>query len=290
MKVLLIGATGMLGREMVQQFQKINWDITTIAQSKCDITMDIVKDFDKLVDIITFNSYEIVINTAAMINLADCEQNPDQAYLLNTRIPGLLSKVCQRKGAYYIQISTDHYYTGDLNLPHKEKDDTFLVNEYAKTKYFGEILTRQYSNSLVIRTNIVGFKGIKEKPTFIEWVIETLTEEKEIIGFTDFYTSSIDVESFTVILIQLILKNVTGTINIASSEVISKYEFIIQIARKLNKEYLVKPGSLKGFSEEVERADSLGLCIEKLTHLIGKEYVPSAEQVIRNLMNRYKEM
>jgi len=279
----------MLGKMLVYVLNKKNQKVVTVARTKADLQVDLLEDVEKLATFIRKEQPDVVINTTAIINLLECENNPEQAYLINSRLPAILADVCDKLNIYYIQISTDHYYVGDNNNVHNEDDSVQLLNEYARTKYLGEVLTNFYKKTLIVRTNIVGFKGQEGKPTFIEWILSSLEENKKIHAFTDFYTSSIDVERFSEILYELILKQTTGVVNIAASDVVSKYEFITKIAEKLGKDHLVYKDTLQNLTQEVKRANSLGLDIQKLTNLIGKDKIPSSNEVIDWVLKRYKE-
>lgn len=288
MKFLIIGANGMLGKMLVHKLKEKKHHVITAARNNADIQIDLLKDMNEIVASINKEQPDVVINTAAIINLLECESNPERAYLINGRFPALVAEVCDRLGIYFVQISTDHYYTGDVDKVHSEDNQIQLLNEYARTKYIGEILTNLYKNTLIVRTNIVGFKKKKDNPTFIEWVLSSLEENKNISGFVDFYTSSIDVEHFSGILYELILKKITGTVNIGTSNVVSKYCFILEIAKRLGKEHLVDKNTLQNLKQKVNRADSLGLDIQKLSKIIGVSKIPSSDEVIDWILEQYK--
>ena len=264
------------------------FEVITVARSYSQYNIDLTLNAEKIIDIIQSEQPDIVINSAALINLQACENNPGQAYLLNARLPGIIAETCRKVGCFFIQISTDHYYVNDDKKRHSEIDNVVLVNEYARTKYAGESFALTYENSLIIRTNIVGFRNKQNEPTFVEWVIQSLNRGNKINGFKDFYTSSIDVYHFSNILMELIEKRITGIVNIASTNVLSKYEFIYEFASLLNKKSFVKSGEISQL-KGVKRANSLGLDVAKLKNIISKQEVPSSQEVIQKLVEKYRE-
>ncbi|USK69967.1 dTDP-4-dehydrorhamnose reductase family protein [Peribacillus asahii] len=288
MKVLLTGATGMLGQALYEAFMRENVEVITVARSNSHYNIDLIVNSEKIIDVIQTESPDIVINSAALINLQACEDNPKEAYFINAKLPGILTEACREVGCFFVQISTDHYYMNDSKKKHSEKDPVLLVNEYARTKYEGERFALTYANSLIVRTNIVGFRNKKNTPTFIEWIIDSLNSGKKIYGFEDFYTSSIDVYHFSDILIELIEKRITGILNIASTNVLSKYEFISELASVLNKESFVKKGNLNQF-KGIKRANSLGLDVTKLKTILGNQEIPSSQEVIHKVVEKYRE-
>ncbi|MBK3494837.1 sugar nucleotide-binding protein [Viridibacillus sp. YIM B01967] len=288
MEIFLIGSNGMLGQAIHNIFKDKGINIITISRSNSDYDIDLMYESDMLMTFIEKKKPNIVINTVAMINLLECENNPENAYLLNGRLPGQIANACRKANSYFIQISTDHFYINDYKFQHSEEDPIYLLNEYARTKFIGETLSLTYRNTLVIRTNIVGFRNKENSPTFAEWVFSTLEKNEKINAFEDFYTSSIDVYHFSYILLELIEKRITGIVNLAAKDVLSKYEFIVAIATRFEKEYLVEKGSLK-VMKGIDRANSLGLNVNKLEEILTDNVVPTSNEVIESLCEKYKE-
>lgn len=288
MKVLLIGSTGMLGQSLLKKLQSNNLTVITSSRNNSDYDIDFLIDSDKIKDIIMKEKPEIIINAAALVNLKYCESHPGEAYKINSRLPALIAEACMKTKSYFVQISTDHYYSSDKNMVHDEDHEVNLLNEYARTKFAGEAFTLTNKNSLVVRTNIVGFRNKVESPTFVEWIINSLESNKEIIGFDDFYTSSIDVQTFSDILLELIENRANGLFNLASADTISKYEFIYSLALLLGKEQNVIKGHMN-LVEGIPRANSLGLDTSKLSYLLRKNKIPFSKEIIRNIYIQYKE-
>lgn len=288
MKVLLLGSTGMLGQALLNSLQKHNFNVITASRNNSNYNIDFLLDDQKLAHLIACEKPQIVINAVALVDLSYCQVNPEKAYLINSRLPGLISEICSRNNIYFIQISTDHFYSDDGRVAHTENHPVKLLNEYARTKYAGECFSLAYDNTLVVRTNLVGFRNKEGILTFVEWIIDTLERKSEIIGFNDFYTSSIDVRSFSEILIELIEMKYTGLINIASYDVTSKYEFIHSLASLLGKEKKVKIAQLNSVGG-IKRANSLGLDVTKLKNLLLEKKIPSSEEVTQNIYEQYRE-
>jgi dTDP-4-dehydrorhamnose reductase len=288
MKILLLGSTGMLGQALYNKLKNKDLNVITVSRSGSDYNIDLATQLEKVKEIIELEQPNVVINTVALINLQECEKYPERAYLINARVPGVIADFCEKTGVFFVQISTDHYYIMEGKSAHCENENVCLVNEYARTKYAGEILALTYSNTLVIRTNIVGFRNQKNNLTFVEWIIQSLENEQLITGFEDFFTSSIDVYHFSDILIELINQGVTGIINVASLDILSKYEFIYKLAILLNKEEYVRKGKMEQFMG-VRRANSLGLDVTRLKSVLIEQSIPSSNSVIQTLVGKYRE-
>lgn len=286
MKILIVGSTGMLGYSLMNEARKRKLTIIGAARSRTDIVLNVLNK-EELTKQVYMLRPDVIINTVAISNLVKCELDPGLAYRVNTRPVSILAEICNQLEAYFIHISTDHYYTGDGDKKHTITSPVCLLNEYARTKYSAESLALTAHTSLVIRTNIVGFRYVDGPPTFIEWVRQSLQSKSEVILFNDFYTSSIDVTQFAKALFNLIPMRPRGILNLAAREVTSKKKFIETIAREFG--YTLentKSGSVKQLKDAV-RAESLGLDVAEAESLLGYK-LPTMLEVVRNLKNEYK--
>lgn len=281
MKVLIFGSSGMLGKSLVLEAQKRSYTVLGVDITKPDNPVDITKE--KEVERVFWSFLpEVVINTVAAVDLLACENDPCMAYRVNCRPASYLSEYCKQLGVPYIHISTDHFFCNDGRKKHAEDANVILPNEYSRTKYLGERLAILYSKSLVVRTNIVGFKGDNKKPTFIEWFLRELLNGKSIKLFVDYFTSSIDVKSFSTYLFELIEIGATGLLNLASSTVSSKKEFIEMTASRLGLSLNdSKPDSVFSIPG-IRRAESLGLDVSKAEAILARS-MPSLEEVVDNI-------
>tara|TARA_B100001250_G_C19791400_1_gene786676 strand:+ start:115 stop:1047 length:933 start_codon:yes stop_codon:yes gene_type:complete len=280
--VLLVGASGMAGQAFTKYLKSNNLKVIGLSRRGPDIFADFRDNNKNIIEQILTINPEIIINCAAIVSIAYCEENPEEAYKINSLLPKTLASICSLIGSRLIHISTDHYYYGDGKALHSEEDSINLRNKYAETKYKGELNALKYEKSLVLRTNITGFRGDKSSPTFIEWLIDSLLYRKQLKLFYDFYTSTIDVESFCKICMDSTLIKTTGVLNIAASFSTSKKEFAYKLSETMGIDLnWAEDSSIT--SLETERADSLGLDCSKAEAILTRK-MPSPDEVIRNLV------
>jgi dTDP-4-dehydrorhamnose reductase len=286
MKLLVIGSTGLLGQALISEIKERGMEVVGIARSGADISCDIT-DKKSLENNIATIEPDIIINCAALVNLNECEKNPEYAYMINARPASIISEIATENDLYFIQISTDHYYTGDGNLKHNEDETVRLLNEYARTKFAAEKFALTCPNSLIVRTNIVGFRNKEGTSTFTEWVIENIKNRTPMTLFDDYFTSSIHVKQFSSSLLDIIEKKHTGVLNLASREVSSKKTFISALAEKMGVELTNSAtGSLVDAGGEITRAESNGLDVEVAESILGYK-LPALDDVITCILQEY---
>ena len=287
MRIVIVGATGMLGQALYCEASCRGAAITGIARSGTDCSTDITY-FEKLEETLYKLRPDVIINAAALTNLAQCEQEPATAYLVNARAVASMAEVSSQLGAFFVQVSTDHYFVNDGKKQHEENAAVHLVNEYARTKYAGEAFALTYPAVLVVRTNIVGFRQ-KGHPTFVEWVIESLQSGRFITLFDDYYTSSIHVAAFARSLFDLLPSRPSGILNLAARDVCSKKVFVEMLAESLNLQTSSAVTGSAASLTDAKRASSVGLNVSKAEQLLGYD-LPTTFQVARALADEYRRM
>jgi len=286
-KLAVLGASGMLGQALCKVAAKRGIEVTGVDLRGADVSLDIRKD-DELAAFCAAHPFDCLINTCAIVNHAFCDQNPGEAYLLNARPSAVLANLAAEHHFKYVYISTDGYFSGDKRGTHAEDAPMVLLNEYARTKYAGEVFATRNPDALVARTNIVGFRGNPNQPTFVEWALGALKRGEPMTLFTDYFTSSISVTQYSEALLDLIALDAKGTVNVASSEVSSKAEFITALAEAFGLSLAnAKEGSVTSLTQS-RRADSLGLDVSKAEGLLGRK-LPGLKEVIAQLRSEYHD-
>lgn len=276
----------MLGQSLIKEGRRRGLDVVGASRHSEDFVVDLSDD-KALAHCLDESKAQIIVNTAAVITPDTCERDPCTAYRINARLPAMLANEACRVGAYLIHVSTDHYFSGDGLKKHDEQHPVRLLNEYARTKYAGECFALTCKGSLVLRTNIVGFRG-RGAPTFVEWVLANLETRTPMTLFDDFFASSLDVGTFSSALFDLLPKKLSGILNIASSEVACKKRFVEILANKLGFDCSnCTVGSVRSLTL-AQRAESLGLDVSLAETLLGRP-LPGLEEVLDNLIREYKE-
>ena len=286
--LVILGATGLLGQALKREAARRNVPATGVARTNAERTLD-VTDGAALSRLLEETRPTVIVNAAAMTALDACERSPGDAYLINARLAALLARHCATHGCRLLQVSTDHYFSGDGQRLHREDATVSLLNEYARTKYAGESFALSNSDSLVVRTNVVGFRRWEGRPTFVEWAIAALRKQDSMTLFDDFYTSSLDVESLASALLDLVDRQARGLLNVAARECSSKRDFILGLARRLNLSTAnCRVGSVRKLAGPA-RAESLGLDVTAAEGVLGYA-LPGAETVLDRLVQQNEEI
>lgn len=151
MKVLVTGANGQLGRDVVFLLEKEGHSILACARDELDIT-----DQAECNNVISTYHPEVVIHCAAYTAVDAAETDVDGAYQVNATGTRNIAVAAEQTGAKLIYISTDYVFDGTSDVPYQEYDDTNPQSIYGKSKRAGEVLVQSLSSRwFIVRTSWV---------------------------------------------------------------------------------------------------------------------------------------
>lgn len=248
MKILILGASGMLGNVLFNNLSKIqNFKIYgSIRNDKSvsffpkNLRQNLINNidainFEELHDFIIDLSPELIINCVGMIKQKSKNYDLKQMYLINSKLPLYLGKLCKKISVKLIHISTDCVFSGDIGN-YNERSQTDAIDEYGKSKLAGEISNNQ--NVITLRTSIVGHELIGDY-SLIDWFLK---QENEIEGYTKAIFSGLTTIELCNIINNYILKlpSLTGLYHVGGFP-IDKFSLLSIVSKIYNKNINILP-------------------------------------------------
>jgi len=175
---------------------------------------------------------KFILHTAALVGINICEKETALAYNINVTGTKNIVNAAKSANAKTIYISTDYVFDGKKGM-YKESDEANPINYYGKTKFEGERLI-EINNNVIVRTSIYGWNIVPGKKSFSAWIIDELSNNKQINVFSDQFNSMMLANDCAEFFKEIVDKDLSGIINIASSEKISKYDFAVKLAEIFN--------------------------------------------------------
>ncbi|MBI1935294.1 NAD(P)-dependent oxidoreductase [Candidatus Woesearchaeota archaeon] len=161
MKVLITGGSGALGKSLGRAFKGSYLP----SHEELDVTKK-----DSVIKSVLSCKPDVLIHAAALVGIRECEEDKEKAWLTNVEgtqnIVNAVKKLSNN--CYLMYISTACVFAGEHNKFYTEDDIPSPKNYYALTKLCGEIVTRQYENTCIIRTNFVPKAQWKYPNAFID--------------------------------------------------------------------------------------------------------------------------
>lgn len=139
MKILVIGAMGQLGQEIMKLSSPLEheWVFADIDGDGRDVCILDVTDRDQVCAAVT-SDVDVVINCAAYNEVEKAEADEKAAMSVNACAVGLLAETAKKADALLIHFSTDYVFDGKANTPYTEEDEPAPLSAYGRSKLAGE--------------------------------------------------------------------------------------------------------------------------------------------------------
>ena len=239
MKIAVTGHRGRLGSELLKRgCIPINADIIIPEELQTEIER---------------TNPDTIIHCASITDVDKCENEyAEKARKVNIMGTHILRTAFHKRIVY---MSTDYVFDG-VNGAYKENSPTNPINHYGMTKYMGEQIIKEhkYPEDIIVRTTIL-YGG--HKPDFVTKVLDHYKEEKSFEVSNSIYGSPTHVFHLADALMELCYKDWTPTIiNIAGSNVISRYEFALMIGNVFgyNTRYCIPTKKVAGQAQRPKKA------------------------------------
>lgn len=293
MRILITGSNGFLGENLVRFFLSRKDEVwgTDLAEQAVNPRIEYLScdlaDPAAVQRLIERFKPQVVINTIALVDVEQCEQDPELAYKVNVKTAEQVASYAQKLGARLIHISTDHLFSGEQSF-YTEESVPQPVNTYAATKWKAEKSCLETApGAVIVRTNFYGWSHSGHKPTFAEWLYQSLKSQKPLTLFKDYYFCPIEVTYLAEALVELIGSDFSGIINVVGAQRCSKYEFALALAREFGLSFNnIKVASFKTQPNLVSRPADLSLSVEKFKATFKSKLPNMREGLLRFKANQ----
>jgi dTDP-4-dehydrorhamnose reductase len=178
MRLLVTGAAGMLGHEVVAAAEKLGHEVASWDLPECDLT-----DAHATLDAVRRLDPRAVVNCAAYTNVDGAESDEATAERVNADAAGNLARACKAAGARLVHVSTDYVFDGTKREPWIESDAPNPLGAYGRTKLHGEEqVAAELDDHAIVRTAwLFGPHG----PNFVATMLRLAGDNDEVSVVTD---------------------------------------------------------------------------------------------------------
>lgn len=145
MRVLVTGAGGQLGLDVVDHCREVGDDVVALTHADLDVTVE-----PDVVAAVRDHVPDVVVHTAAWTDVDGCEQDPERAHRVNALGAWWVARACHDARAAMVLLSTDYVFEGAARRdgtgqprPWTEFDPVAPLNAYGRSKAAAETLVRQ---------------------------------------------------------------------------------------------------------------------------------------------------
>jgi dTDP-4-dehydrorhamnose reductase len=279
MKILVTGGNGLLGYKLIQQLGK-TLGVTTIATARKQITelppavefceLDIT-NHEQTMEVLSTIKPDVVINTAAMTQVDQCETEREQCWTANVIGVENVVEACEKNNIHLVHVSTDFIFDGS----HGPLDETAKpkpVNFYGESKLAGEqLIQKSKLKWAILRTVLVfGVTPDLSRSNIVLWVKKSLEDGKTINVVNDQWRTPTLAEDLAMGCYLAASQKATGIYHISGDEMMTPYDIAQETAAffKLDNS-LIKAADSSTFKQPAARPPKTGFIITKAKKDLG---------------------
>lgn len=247
MKILVLGASGMLGNAVMRVLGEMaDWQVYGTVRSeggarllpaaisaRLILGVD-VEQIDALIGVFARIQPNVVINCIGLVKQLAEADDPLLALPINAMLPHRLARLCEAVGARLVHVSTDCVFSGDKGA-YLESDTSDARDLYGRSKYLGEVA---YPHTITLRTSIIGHE-LRSAHGLVGWF---LSQQGRCNGYTRAIFSGLPTVALAQIIRDVVIpkRDMSGVFHVAAQP-ISKYDLLKLIAAVYGKAIDIVP-------------------------------------------------
>ncbi|MCF0063892.1 NAD(P)-dependent oxidoreductase [Dyadobacter chenwenxiniae] len=281
-RILITGSNGLLGQKLVDLLAN-NEHYEIFATAKGENRLGIsegyrymqmdVTDAGEVDDVLNQVKPQVIIHTAAMTNVDQCEMEKDACWKLNVTAVEILIAACKKHDIFLEHVSTDFIFDGTSG-PYSEEDEPNPISFYGWSKYAAEkAVMHSGIRWAIARTVLVyGIAHDMSRSNIILWVKKSLEEGKAIKVVTDQFRTPTLAEDLAMGCFLIADQGAQGIYHISGKDFLTPYEMAIMTADyfALDKS-LISPTDASSFSQPAPRPPRTGFDLKKSRNILGYE-------------------
>ena len=278
-KILVTGANGLLGHKLCLLLDTDN-DVHLVATARKEIGYHLKQSEFRVLDITNPSQTEnviletkpdVVIHTAAMTNVDQCETDREGCWKSNVTAVESVVHACEKINAFLVHVSTDFIFDG-THGPLDEQAIPKPVNYYGESKLAGEqAVMNSKLNWAIARTVLVfGITNDMSRSNIVLWVKKSLEDGKTINVVNDQWRTPTLAEDLATGCYLIAKQKKKGIFNISGEGMMTPYDIAIETAKyfKLDQS-LIKKADSSTFKQPAARPLKTGFIIEKAKRELG---------------------
>ena len=222
MRVVIAGAAGMLGQDLVEACVGRDQEVYALARADLD-----VRDEAACEDVMAELHPDAVVNCAAWTDVDGAEADEAAAMAVNDLGAGNLAAAAGRHGARIAYVSSDYVFDGQKHTPYVESDLLGPLSAYGRSKAAGETATA-FANDrhMVVRSSwLFGTRG----NNFVETMLRLGSEQPEVVVVSDQVGSPTYTRHLAAALAELIETDQYGIHHVAAAGQCSWFDYAQEI-------------------------------------------------------------
>lgn len=287
MKILVTGSNGLLGQKLIQKLAG-DKEAEVIATARGENRLPVkegytyasldITDKENVEAVLAQYQPDVVIHTAAMTNVDQCETEKEECWKLNVTATAYLLEAAEKHGSFFLHLSTDFIFDGAAG-PYTEEAEANPVSFYGWSKYAAEkLVIHSKVRWAIARTILVyGIAHDMSRSNIILWVKNSLEGGKAIHVVNDQWRTPTLAEDLADGCILIARQQAEGIFNISGKDLLNPYQMAVMTADYFGLDKsLINETDGSRFQQTAKRPARTGFILDKPVKVLG--YNPKSFQ------------
>jgi dTDP-4-dehydrorhamnose reductase len=263
--VVLGGKTGLLGQALSSYLAGAGWRIVSVGRGDLDFF-----DAEQVAALLDQHAPELLFNAVAYTQVEKAEDEPEEAFRLNARLPALLGRLARKNGIRLVHYSTDFVFDGQKHIPYLPDDPTGPLCVYGKSKLAGEtaLLELAPKGLCIIRTAWLFGPG---RTNFVAKILDLAKERASLNVVHDQVGSPTYTPDLAAHSLELVEAGGQGVFHVVNSGSASWCELAGEAVRTMGLRCTINPISSSEYPQKAVRPAYSVLDTMSLTRLTGSK-------------------
>lgn len=249
MRILVIGANGMLGHVVKLYFEEKGYEVYSTSRRKdAQCYFDAERDIKGIEAILENVKPDAVINCIGVLN-KDAEENKRRAVLINSYLPHYLDSLQEKYGFKFVHISTDCVFEGTKG-DYDERAYQDATSFYGRSKALGEVVN---DKSVTLRTSIVGPDNNENGIGLFKWFIN---QTDAVGGYSKVIWTGVTTIELAKAIEKAIINNLTGLHHVVNNDTICKKDLLELFKKIFHKNIVITDNSSVESKKTLVRTDN----------------------------------
>ncbi|MFQ6617523.1 MAG: SDR family oxidoreductase [Fidelibacterota bacterium] len=285
-KLLITGGSGLIGGSLLQHLSGKYQVYATymhnpITWTSCVPVKLSLGNLQQIKRLISEVNPDVIIHTAAVTDLDECERNKDRAVKVNVKAVREIAQASVNINSRLIFFSTDMVFSGDKGW-YSEDDIPDPINFYGVTKAEAEGEVMKFCKDyIILRSALVYGKRrfkFQAKISFSDWIVDSIIRSEEIPIFMDQYRTPIGLSNLCRAVEELLHIEFTGVLHVAGAERVDRYTFARELLNMLNLPIdHLNPIKMENFQADAKRPRDLSFDITLARDIFTIEFLGCRE-------------
>ena len=273
MRLLITGASGLLGRRVVElALHRGHEALATVHAHPVSLGQSVplnLTNVDQIRSVIDAHHPDAIIHVAAYTHVDGCESDKTRAWQINVDATSAIASAADTVAAHLLYVSTDYVFDGAKGS-YAEDDHPNPLSYYGYTKLKGEEAVQEQAREWCIaRTSVIYGWGSSRRKNFATWLLDTLTAGHDVPVVVDQHVSPTLNTNLAQMLLEIAERRLSGILHTAGATAISRYDFATHLADVFHlNDNLIREATMDTMSWTATRPRNSSLNVQKAQALL----------------------